>query len=186
VSSPIRHALLALALLAAVARVASPQNLVSAATQKNPSPPAASPVMVADPLGRQTPAGTVMGFLGAAVRGDYGRASRYLDTKLPAERAAELAQELKVLLDRGLTVDLGQLSRKPEGEQDGRVGKDRELVGTIESDSGRLKVSLVRVRYGDQPPIWLFAPETLHDVPNFQGDFEPSFVEQYLPAWLVH
>lgn len=62
----------------------------------------------------------------------------------------------------------------------------RRRPGGVPAEPGRLKVSLVRVRYGDQPPIWLFAPETLHDVPNFHGDFEPSFVEQYLPAWLVH
>lgn len=138
-----------------------------------------------DPLGRQTPAGTVMGFLAAGARGDWPRASRYLDTKLPAPQAEELAQELKVLLDRGLSVDLDRLSRKPEGEQDERLGKDHESIGTIESASGKLDVVLVRVRYAAQPPIWLFSSETLRSVPAVHAEFEPSFLEDYLPPSLT-
>jgi MscS family membrane protein len=140
--------------------------------------------MFADPLGRQTPAGTVTGFLDAVGRRDLSRAAKYLDTKLPEDQAEELAQELKILLDRALSVDLGRISRNPEGERDSRFGKDRELIGTIDGDSGTLNVLLVRVRRADEPPVWLFAPETLHAVPRFQEDYKPSAVEEYLPASL--
>jgi MscS family membrane protein len=176
----LRTLFLAAALTAAAGRVGSAQGLLPAAGQAG-SAAVATPGGAGDPLGRETPAGTVMGFLAAGSRGDWSRASRYLDTKLSAPRAEELAQELKVLLDRGLTVNLDRLSRKPEGEQDERLGPGRESVGTVESASGKLEIVLGRVRYSDQPEIWLFSPETLHGVPILYEEFQPSFVEGYLP-----
>ncbi len=169
----------AVGLLAAGPRAGSAQNLLPSAAP--PAPPPATETS-ADPLGRQTPAGTVLGFLSAGSRGDWPRASRYLDTKLPAEAAEELARELKVVLDRGLTVDLDRLSRSPEGEQDARVGRDRELVGTIVGSSAKLDVVLVHVRYAGRPLIWLFSADTLRAVPALHEEFEPSVVERYLPT----
>lgn len=170
---------LAAILSSAGALTAGAQGMLQTATQAVQAGPAAA--AEPDALGRATPAGTVMGFLAAGARADWERASRYLDTKLPGPRAEELAQQLKVLLDRGLTINLDRLSRKPEGEQDERFGKDRESIGTIERAAGRLDVVLVRVHYGAQPAIWLFSPETLRDVPAVYGEFEPSFLEGYLP-----
>jgi MscS family membrane protein len=142
----------------------------------DPQPP------VSDSLGRQTPNGTVIGFLSAAGRGDYERAAKYLDTRLPASRSQELAQQLKVLIDRGLTVDLDRISRNPEGARDERVGRDRELVGTIQGEAGELKVVLVRVRLANEAPVWLFSADTLRDVPAFHEAYQPSFLERLFPA----
>ena len=109
---------------------------------------AAAPAPAPDPLGRQTPSGAVMGFLAAAAKSDWPRAAKYLDTRLPQDRAEELARQLKVLLDRGLSIDLARLSGVPEGEQDERFGKGRELVGSIATKSGKLDVLLARVQRG--------------------------------------
>jgi MscS family membrane protein len=177
--------MVALALVMALASTASPQGLLPQVPLTAAPPPAGSPGATADPYGRQTPAGAVMGFLSAGTRGDWSRAAEYLDTKLSESRAGDLARELKVLLDRGLTIDLDRLSRKPEGEQDERVAKDHELLGSIDTQSGKLDILLVRVRYGDQPPFWLFAPETLRAVPTAYQEFEPSFIEAYLPTSFV-
>ena len=175
--------LVALALVAALAPTASSQGLLP---QLPTSAPAAAPASgAADPFGRQTPAGTVMGFLSAATGGDWSRAAKYLDTRASESDAEELARELKVLLDRGLTADLSRLSRKPEGEQDERVGRDHELVGSVATESGRLDILLLRVRYADQPPYWLFAPETLRDVPAAYREYAPSFIEAWLPKSFV-
>ncbi len=179
----IRPVIVALALLMAPAPAAFSQGLLPSAVPKPAT--AGSAGVATDPYGRQTPAGAVMGFLSASARGDWSRASKYLDTKASESRAEELARELKVLLDRGLTVDLDHLSRRPEGEQDERAGKDHELIGSIETQSGKLDILLVRVQYGDQPPFWLFAPETLRDVPAAHQDYEPSFIEAYLPSSFV-
>ena len=176
--------IVALALVAALAPTAWSQGLLP---QLPTSAPATAPASgAADPYGRQTPAGTVMGFLSAATGGDWARAAKYLDTRLSEPGAEQLARELKVLLDRGLTAELLSLvSRKPEGEQDERVGKDHELVGSIDTQSGKLDILLVRVHYGGQPPFWLFAPETLRTVAAAYQEYEPSFIEAWLPKSLV-
>ena len=181
----IRPVIAALATVLALAGPASSQGLLSppsakpaAAADQPPSPPP-------DALGRQTPSGTVMGFLAAAAKSDWPRAAKFLDTRLPPDQAEELARELKVLLDRGLSIDLNRLSRAVEGEQDERLGKNRELVGTVTTKSGRLDILLARIRFGDQAPIWLFAPETLKDVPAAFEEYEPSFVERFLPDTLT-
>lgn len=177
--------ILPLALLVTLSSAAFSQGLLPQGAPPAGAPPAGSSGVAADPYGRQTPAGTVMGFLAAGTRGDWERAAQYLDTKLTESRSEELARELKVLLDRGLTVDLNRLSHKPEGEQDERVEKDHELVGSIDTQSGKLDILLVRVHYGDQPPFWLFAPSTLREVPAAYRDYEPSFIEAYLPKSFV-
>jgi MscS family membrane protein len=180
-----RAAVVALAVLLASARPVFCQNLLSQAAPKSAAPAAAEPAPAPDPLGRQTPSGAAMGFLAAAAKSDWPRAAKFLDTRLPADQAEELARELKVLLDRGLTIDLNRLSRVPEGEQDERLGKNRELVGTIATKSGKLDVLLARVRRGAEPPVWLFAPETLRDVPAAYEEYEPSLVERFLPDYLT-
>lgn len=179
----------ALIVFATVFRVAAqtlPQAAKAAAAAvgviQSPGGDAGPQLPVTDPLGRQTPNGTVIGFLGSAGRGDYERAAKYLDTRLPSSRAQELAQQLKVLIDRGLTVDVDRISRNPEGSRDERVGKDRELLGTIQGEGGELRVVLVRVRLATEAPVWLFSADTLRDVPVFHEAYQPSFLERLFPA----
>ena len=139
-----------------------------------------------DPLGRETPAGTVMGFLWPGP-GPTGRAPHGTSTpRRPRSAPRTLAQELKVLLDRGLTVNLDRLSRKPEGEQDERAGaKGRESIGTVECAAGKLDIVLVRVHYGDQPPIWLFSPRRCARFrPSTRSSSRRS--SSALPAPVVH
>src|SRR5262245_58567871 len=62
--------------------------------------PAAQPEPPKDPLGRDTPRGTVLGFMAAGREGNAEVAVRYLNTRLQGERAAALARQLYVVLDR--------------------------------------------------------------------------------------
>jgi MscS family membrane protein len=185
VTRAIRPLVAALVILLAGARPVVGQGLLSQAAPQGAAPAAAAPVPTPDALGRLTPSGTVMGFLAAAAKSDWPRAAKYLDTKLPQDRAEELARQLKILLDRGLSIDLARLSGSPEGEQDERLGKGRELVGTISTKSGKLDVLLARVQRGAELPVWLFAPETLREVPAAYEEYEPSFVERFLPDYLT-
>ena len=66
-----------------------------------------------DPLGRETPRGTVLGFLAAARRGDYAVAHQYLDTRLGANAAQRLARQLFVVLDARLPARLTLISDEP-------------------------------------------------------------------------
>ena len=57
-----------------------------------------------DPLGRTTPYGCVVGFLQAVNSDNLSKAVPYLDTKLPEEKAEQLALQLKAVLDAGLSL----------------------------------------------------------------------------------
>jgi len=138
-----------------------------------------------DPLGRSTPHGAVLGFIRAASRGDYNQAANYLDTKQHGDLARELAQQLQTVLDRETTIDLNNLSRRPEGSLANPQNTTRDLVGVASTSSGRVEIWLDRVQRGDNPPIWLFSKDTLLRVPEiYQEIGAASEIEQRLPAWL--
>jgi MscS family membrane protein len=81
-----------------------------------PSAPASnSSKTPADPLGRDTPYGTVFGFLQAAQSGNYSIAAQYLQMSA-ARRQSEgeaVAANLKEVMDRAYSGSLG--SKQPEG-----------------------------------------------------------------------
>ncbi len=63
-----------------------------------------------DPLGRDTPRGTVVGFMNAAHDGHDDVASQYLNTRLGDPDAVRLARKLFVVLDSRLPPRLAALS----------------------------------------------------------------------------
>ena len=81
------------------------------------TPTASPPEAPKDPLGRDTPRDTVLGFLSAARKGDYELAVQYLNTRLRGKAATGLAQQLFVVLDRRLPARLNALSDLPEGSR---------------------------------------------------------------------
>lgn len=134
-----------------------------------------------DPLGRETPYGCVVGFLKHADRGDYHRAAEYLDARTTSSRAEELARQLQVVLDFGLSGSLKGLARTPEGELDDGLPADRERVGFVKAGSGTLEILLDRVQRDDKPPIWLFSPETLNGVPGAFKEIASARLPSFFP-----
>jgi len=139
---------------------------------------------IGDPLGRSTPYGTVQGFLKAAENHDYERAAEYLDSKQPSEQKQELARQLKLIMDRGLAVNLDTLSREPEGKLEEGLRNTRELVGVAQIGSESLEILLDRIQRGAKPPIWLFSAQTLLSVPAIAEKIRPAWMELYLPKIL--
>ncbi|HXJ93436.1 MAG TPA: mechanosensitive ion channel domain-containing protein [Terriglobia bacterium] len=138
-----------------------------------------------DPLGRSTPHGTVLGFIRAAGSGDYEQAASYLDTKQRGELAQKLAQQLQVILDRETSIDLGKLSRQPDGGLAGTQSPNRYLLCVASTSSGKVEINLDRVQRGENPPIWLFSQATLRLVPEIYENLgENSEIERHLPGWL--
>jgi MscS family membrane protein len=148
-----------------------------------PAPAPTPPPAPVDPLGRTTPHGCVLGFLRAAEARDFERAAEYLDGKRPPKQAQELAQHLKYLLDQGLSTNIDDLSRSPNGDVDDTLRLSRENVGTVETPSGEFKVMLDQVERPGQPTIWLFSQETLRLVPAAYASLHPTDYEHYFPAW---
>src|SRR5438034_5617497 len=82
-----------------------------------------------DTLGRNTPRGTVLGFLKAARNGDYDAATQYLNTQRRGKAGADLAHELFVIMDRRLPARHSASSDRPEGSLALPAKPDDELVG---------------------------------------------------------
>jgi MscS family membrane protein len=146
-----------------------------------PKPPAEASPASQDALGRDTPRGTVLGFIRAANADNLKRAAQYLDTQRPPKQAEQLARELKVVLDRRLSpADLDQLGDQPGGNLEDDLPPNLDRVGTVESIAGTLDIQLERVQRGGKPPIWLFSASTLKGVPAVYDEIRPLWIEQFL------
>jgi MscS family membrane protein len=148
--------------------------------------PAEPEAAYADPLGRSTPQGTVLGFMKSAAQGNYDQAVQYLDTKMAGTRAQKLVDALRAILERGFSGKLATLSNKPEGNLDDNLPPSKDRVGTVETSSGSLDILLERVERGNNPPIWLFSAETLKNVPEIYKELDVRNIEPYLPKFLVN
>lgn len=153
-----------------------------------PSTPASTaPKTPADPLGRDTPYGTVFGFLQAAQSGNYNIAAQYLQMS-PAHRQSEgdtVAAHLKVVLDRAYTGNLRNVSTLPEGVPQEGVPLGRQKLGTLSSGDAEADLDLVRVSDPNAGKIWLFSSDTLAKLPDLYDQVEARQVERRLPPWLV-
>ena len=146
-------------------------------------PPATPPPPPTDPLGRLNPHGTVLGFLRAAEAKDFEKAGQYLDGKRSPEETKTLVSELKYLLDQGLSTNIDSLSRLSTGDLEDNLRMSRELVGTLSTPTGDLKVLLDLVKRQDQPSIWLFSQETLNRVPEAYAGMQHTDYADWFPAW---
>lgn len=148
----------------------------------------AAPPTPIDPLGRQSPNGTLFGFLQAVQSGKSDVAAQYLQLS-PSRRQTqghELANQLKVVLDRAFVGSLKSVSSNPEGTAQVGFPPNKERIGTVSVDDTDVDIVLVRV---DDPSgsgkIWLFSPETLAQVPQLYEALQAHQVETHLPSVLV-
>ena len=137
-----------------------------------------------DPLGRNTPQGTVTGFVRAIQREDYERAAEYLDTRLQPKQRRELARQLGIVLDRKMVANLQGFSNKPEGDLEDGLRTNRDRVGIVKGESGEEEILLDRVQRGKEDPVWLFSSETLPAIPGLYGEIQSVWYEQYVPERL--
>ena len=140
---------------------------------------------LADPLDRETPSGAVLGFLQAAQSGNYKTAADYLQmsTSRRQSQGPDLADKLKVLMDRTFVGSLRRLSTSPEGNPE--ANPDQQTIGIFSSRDGDVPVILVRVGDPNSGKIWLFSSETLSKVPELYDNLEAHQVENKLPQSLV-
>ena len=176
------HIALLLPLILGTVMAQSIPNLLTPVT-----PPPNNSSAATDPLGRNTPSGTVLGFLQAAQAGNYKAAADYLQMS-PTRRqsqGAELAGELKLLMDRAFVGNLRRISTRPEGNpEDGDV--NTQNIGTF-SSSSEPDVPVVLVRANDPAAgkVWLFSADTLSKVPDLYDNLKAHQIETRLPQALV-
>jgi MscS family membrane protein len=148
-----------------------------------PSEPATTPT---DSLGRETPSGTVFGFLQEAQSGNYKAAADYLQMS-PARRqsqGADLARKLKVLMDRSFVGSMRRISQQPEGSPDNGDG-DSQTIGAFSNGEPDVPVVLVRVTDSHAGKIWLFSSDSLSKVPELYDNLQAHQIENKLPQTLV-
>lgn len=140
-----------------------------------------------DRLGRDTPYGTIFGFLQAAQSGDYSIAAQYLQLS-NARRQSEgdtLAMELKVVMDRAFAGNL-KPSRQPEGTPQEDVPADQQKLGDMSSGDAQGELELIRVTDPTtSSKIWLVSARTLAAIPELYNQVEARRVETRLPNWIV-
>jgi MscS family membrane protein len=139
-----------------------------------------------DSLGRDTPHGTVFGFLQAAQSGKYQKASEYLRLS-KRERARDgerLARQLQALMDNAFVGRVGAISERPEGSAQAGVAQDHERVGVFRIDERETDVDLVHVAEAGGGEVWLFSSETLAAVPELYDKLETGEIESHLPGFL--
>jgi len=140
----------------------------------------------ADPLGRETPSGTVFGFLQLAQAGNYRAAADYLQMSAARRQSQgpELASKLKVLMDRAFVGNMRRISTRPEGSPDSG-DTDTQNIGAFANGEADIPVVLVRVTDPNAGKIWLFSSETLNKVPELYANSQAHQIESKLPPTLV-
>jgi MscS family membrane protein len=145
-----------------------------------------APAKSSDQLGRESPYGTVFGFLQAAQSGNYSIAAQYLQMS-PSRRQTDgdaMAMKLNVVMNRAFNGSL-RPSRQAEGTPQEDVPLDRQRLGTMSSGDVEDDLELVRVNDPSAGRIWLIASNALTKVPELYDQVEARRVETKLPAWTV-
>src|SRR2546425_12561584 len=104
--------------------LASQAQIPSAAPQQSPAPP--PPQIIPDPLGRDTPLGTVFGFIKAAQEENYQLASRYFQAtsrRKPRQEDEKLAHQLNVILNLRFRPFLSDISKDLPGGLNERLSE---------------------------------------------------------------
>jgi MscS family membrane protein len=140
-----------------------------------------------DPLGRDTPSGTLYGFLQAAQSGNYSTAAQYLQMSAARRQTQgeDVATKLKVVIDRCFSGDLRRISNQPDGTPQEGMPLDKQRVGSL--IAGDVDADLVLARASDAGGgrTWLISSETLARLPELYDQAAVHQVETHLPHALV-
>jgi MscS family membrane protein len=139
----------------------------------------------ADELDRGTPRSSARGYFVAANEGDYERAARYLDLRSVPRRqrtrnGTDLAENLKVILDRTLWVVLDELSDEPEGFVDDGFPANVDLIGRVPLGKGSVDILIQRVPRSDGVLIWKISASTVRKIPQLYDEHGLSPAAEWL------
>jgi len=156
------------------------------AKSKKEEPKREAPRGPEDSFDRGIPRNSVKGFLTAATERDYERAAEYLDLRyLPRgmneSQGPQLARKFKIVLDRTLWINFGELSPDPNGHSDDGLPSYRDTVGHIDSRGTQIDIVLQRVQRDDGVPIWKFSSATVAQIPRLYEEYGYGYLEKFFP-----
>jgi MscS family membrane protein len=154
-------------------------------SRASPADAAAQAQTPKDALGRDSPRGTLLGFMAAARNGNDEAAALYLNTTLRGRAAATQAHELYVVLDSRLPARINQLSDRPEGSLANPLRPGEDVVGTISTANGPIDIVVERSERGTPAPVWLFSRKTLESIPDAFAEVNLVSVDLHLPDFLT-
>ena len=140
----------------------------------------------ADPLGRNTPSGTLYGFLQAAQSGNYSIAAQYLQMSAARRQTQgeDFASKLKVVIDRAFYRRPAADQQSTRGDAAGRNAARQAACRQSELRRCRcrprfLSASLI-LKAGK---IWLISSDTLARLPELYEQAAVHQVETHLPQF---
>jgi MscS family membrane protein len=126
----------------------------------------AAPATELDPLGRETPRGTVIGFLKSTQREDYATTARYMQLYRGQEvDFPELSKEMRALYPN-FQGSLNLLSDDPEGSVDPGLPPGQVRAGVVTIGSTTADITVVRVDDPVAGKIWLISKATIASIPE--------------------
>ena len=143
-----------------------------------------------DELKRDTPQGSIKGFMKASKDRDYEKAADFLDLKYTyynqgSKGSAELARKLKVVIDQKLWIDIDNVNNSLEGSSDDNLPENQELIGVIHSEQTAYDIILQRVLDKDNISIWKISAKTVRDIPKMYDQFGHGVLGKLMPPILL-
>ena len=182
----VRRPLLLLVFLLGISVAARPQIPGLAVT----APTATAPAVPPDPLGRETPRGTLLGFIKAAQEEHYAVAIEYFQPAPSRRRRAEqddeeVAAQLLTIFNQKFAGALELTSRDPLGRLDDGLPPDQEKITGALGTSDKFPVQLVRMEDEQGRKLWYFSRTTLDRVPEMFDSLTFPEIEKQIPQTLV-
>lgn len=142
----------------------------------------------AEEVAPDSPRASVGRYLELCRKGSYAEAAAYLDVpSKDGARAALLAEQLYVVLNRYLIIEPELLSAHSAGRKDDPLPQASDELGRIRDRTGHmLPVRLVRKEAkDDQDARWVFSAATVAHVPGWYDTLEDHAVRKHLPAFFL-
>src|SRR5712692_12033723 len=166
----------------ALVRAQGGQHTPAASIASSTTPPA-------DPLelGRETPRGTIIGFIRAAQSENYDIAVQYFETRRRAgvEPEQELAQQLLDILNARFVGSLDSIPNDPTGRQEGGPPREQVIVSGTRGLNESFPLYLIHAEVARGVKVWLISRQTLDQVPEVYDSLRFPQLEKRLPKFLV-
>jgi MscS family membrane protein len=148
------------------------------------------PAVPLDPLGRETPRGTLLGFIKAAQEEHYAVAIEYFQPPPSRRRHSEqddeeLAAQLLTIFNQKFAGALELTSHDPLGRLDDGLPPDQERITGALGATDKFPVQLVRLEDMQGRKLWYFSRTTLDHVPEMYDSLTFPEIEKQIPKTLV-
>ena len=144
-------------------------------------------------IDRDTPQGALESFL--FFFDDPDALAHMLDlSDIPVDSQAEvgplIASELFEVMDRKVWLDWASIPDRPDGLNPA-ASSDNPLAGEprrslrlalLDMEERPVPIRLVRIKPGDAEPVWVFAAQTVENVPELHDLYGPTAFERALPS----